>query len=406
MRGLLVLIVGTVLLQAQSVALIDTVTILAVGDIMVTSKGTRLLDSLGVSYGLDSLRAELATADVRFANQESPIGTNKSERFDKKYTFLTPPRHAEVLVDGNFDVVSLANNHGMDYGMPAMKETFAWLESKGIKWAGAGANLTDARKPAIIERNGIRYGFMAYSNTFPEEFWATPTRGGNPFGHASYLEKDIPALRERVDYLFVSFHWGSEKMTATKQYQKDLARLAIDLGADGVFAHHPHVLQGFEYYKGKPIAYSLGNFLFASWSNSVWDSAILKVKFAKGEFLGAELVPILINNFQTELQPRILTGEKAQKSLKVVAELSAVWGTEIRIENDRGYFGPTLAQASPLVLDTPVSEDSAEVSIMADEITTLDMSKGPVILSDTMSAAEEISVDKKSKRKRRTRKRD
>lgn len=362
----------------------DTVTIIAVGDIMVTSRGTALLDRVGISYGLDSLRAELATGDVRFGNQEAPIGTIKTGRFDKKYTFLTPPRHAEVLVDGGFDVVSLANNHAMDYGMPALKETFAWLESKGIKWAGAGLNLKDSRKPAIIERNGVTYGFLAYSNTYPEEFWSTPSKGGNPFGHASYLKKDIPALRDKVDYLFVSFHWGSEKMTATKTYQKELGRLAIDLGADGVFAHHPHVLQGFEHYKGKPIAYSLGNFLFASWSNSVWDSAILKVRFVDGKFLGAELVPILVNNFQVELQPRILRGEAAQKSLSAMAELSSVWGTEIRIENDRGYFGPVMAAAPP---------KPAEETVVDTTISPVDTVEAPVVDSvDVVAIKEDTTI--------------
>jgi len=332
----------------------DTISVTAVGDIMVTSRGTAFLDEVGITYPLDSVRHELQ-ADILFGNQESPIGPEGTgTKFDKTYAFLTPLRHAEVVPREGFDVVSLANNHAMDYGVEALRTTTAFLDSNGIAYCGAGENITDARTPAIIEKDGVKYGFLAYSNTFPEEFWASATNPGNPFGHAHYLEEDIPALREQVDYLFVSFHWGSERMDSTKEYQKNLGRLAIDLGADAVFAHHPHVLQGMELYKGKVIAYSLGNFLFASWTNSVWDSAILKLQFANGAFIGAEIVPLLINNFQVELQPKILTGEKAQKSLTALAALSAKFGTTMTIENDRGYIRP---EPREVIVEDVVEED-------------------------------------------------
>lgn len=319
----------------------DTVTVIAVGDIMVTSKGTARLDQTGVPYVLDSVRHELK-GDLLFGNQEAPIGPKGTgQKFDKKFAFLTPLRHAEILNDGGFDVVSLANNHAMDFGPEALKTTMDFLDKNNIAHAGAGMNLADARKPAIVEKNGVKYGFLAYSNTFPEEFWATKTTAGNPFGHQKWVEADVKKLREQVDYVFVSFHWGSERMDSTKQYQKDLGRAAIDAGADGVFAHHPHVLQGMELYKGKLIAYSLGNFAFASWTNSVWDSAILKCRFVDGKFLGAEIVPLLINNFQVELQPKILTGGKAQKSLNALAKLSGkLNNTVLTIKNDRGYIAP------------------------------------------------------------------
>ncbi len=319
----------------------DTVTVVAVGDIMVTSRGTAFLDKKVISYPLDSVRNELK-ADLLFGNQEAPIGPKGTgKKFDKKYAFLTPPRHGKILSDGGFDVVSLANNHAMDYGAEALKTTTDFLKTQGIAHAGAGRNLAEARTPAIIEKNGVKYGVLAYSNTFPKEFWASDSTAGNPFGYDHYLKTDIKALREKVDYLFVSFHWGSERMDSTKQYQKVLGRLAIDLGADAVFGHHPHVLQGMELYKGKLIAYSLGNFAFASWTNSVWDSAILKLRFSNKTFVGAEIVPILINNFKVELQPKILKGAGAQKSLTALAALSDTLGTKLTIKGDRGFIIPS-----------------------------------------------------------------
>lgn len=318
----------------------DTVTVIAVGDIMVTSRGTAFLDQTGIKYPLDSVRHELK-GDLLFGNQEAPIGPKGTgTKFDKKFAFITPLRHAEILNDGGFDVVSLANNHAMDFGPKALKTTVDFLDKNGIAHAGAGQNLAEARKPAIIEKNGVKYGVLAYSNTFPKEFWATDSTAGNPFGHAHFVKADIAKLRDKVDYLFVSFHWGSERMDSTKQYQKDLGRLAIDCGADAVFGHHPHILQGMELYKGKLIAYSLGNFAFASWVNSVWDSAILKVRFANGEFLGAEIVPLLVNNFKVEMQPKILTGAGAQKSLTALAALSDTLGTKLEIKGERGFITP------------------------------------------------------------------
>ncbi len=369
-------IIALLFIVIISINAADTVSVTAVGDIMVTSRGTAFLDQVGNTYPLDSVRHELQ-ADILFGNQEAPIGpAGTGTKFDKTYAFLTPLRHAEIVPQEGFDVVSLANNHAMDYGAEALGTTMEFLDSNNVAYCGAGMNLNDARSPAIIEKDGIKYGFLAYSNTYPEEFWATSTRAGNPFGHAHYLKADIPALRDQVDYLFVSFHWGSERMDSTKQYQKDLGRLAIDLGADGVFAHHPHVLQGMELYKGKVIAYSLGNFLFASWSNSVWDSAILKLQFADGQFIGAEIVPLLINNFQVELQPKVLTGEKAQKSLTALAALSAKFGTTMTIENDRGYIRP-----EPAIVEI---EESPEAEAVVDDITTAD--------KEGLSSSEDSSV--------------
>ena len=141
-----------------------------------------------------------------------------------------------------------------------------------------------------------------------------------------------------MDYLFVSFHWGAEKRKTPKDYQMMLGRLAIDLGADAVFGHHPHVLQGMEHYKGRLIAYSLGNFCFATWTDSVWDSAILKLFFADGKFLKAEIIPILINNFQVEFQTRPLKGSDAKKSLNSLAVLCDSLNTTLTIVNDRGII--------------------------------------------------------------------
>lgn len=325
--------------DTQAVARPDTLTVIAVGDVMFANHGTRILDSLGIQYPLDSVREALSAADLRICNLESPV-SDTGERFDKTYTFKIPVRHAGLLKDGGFDVVHLANNHILDNGEVALDNTFRILDSMGIAHCGAGRNLEEARRPAVVEKKGIKIGFLGYSNTFPEEFWAGKDRPGTAFGHARYLDEDIPRALSQVDILIVVFHWGAEKMEYPKNYQRELGRHAIDLGAHAVVGHHPHVLQGVEIYKGRPIAYSLGNFCFATWTNAVWDSTIFKMYFAGGRFLKAEVIPVLINNFQVEFQPRRLKGAGAEKSLEKFAGLCDSLGTRLVIEGETGWVIP------------------------------------------------------------------
>jgi len=314
----------------------DTLTVNAVGDVMFANWATSLLDSAGITYPLAKVKTLLLDADVRVGNLESPI-SDSGVKFDKTYTFKIPVRHAGVLLDGGFDVMTLANNHILDNGEGALLSTFHVLDSLGVKHIGAGRNIAEARQPVIIEKKGIKVGFLGYSLTFPEEFWADEKRPGTAYGHAHYLQEDIPKLRSQVDILIVVFHWGVEKSLVLKDYQKEMGHLAIDLGADAVVAHHPHVLQGIELYKGKPIAYSLGNFCFGTWTNAVWDSAILKLFFSGGKFLKAEVTPLLVNNNQVRMQPRPLTGADALKSLNGLKGLCDSLKTALVIEGEKGF---------------------------------------------------------------------
>ena len=277
--------------------------------------------------------------DIRICNLEVALADSGTP-FEKTYTYCMPTRHAGAVAAGCFDVVHLANNHILDFGVSALSSTLRLLDSMGIGHTGAGTTIAHAREPALVRKGSVITGFLSYSCTFPEEFWATSTRPGTAFCDSSYLARDIPALREKVDYLVVSFHWGAERMTVPKDYQRALGRYCIDLGADAVLGHHPHVLQGIEVYKGRPIAYSLGNFTFSTWTNAVWDSGILRLFFADRMFVKAEFVPVLINNFKVELQPRILKGEEAQRTLKNFSALCDSVGTTLVIDGDRGYIKP------------------------------------------------------------------
>jgi poly-gamma-glutamate synthesis protein (capsule biosynthesis protein) len=131
-----------------------------------------------------------------------------------------------------------------------------------------------------------------------------------------------------------------------------MGHLAIDLGADAVVGHHPHILQGIELYKGRPIAYSLGNFCFGTWTNAVWDSAILKLFFSGGKFLKAEVIPLLINNNQVRMQPRPLDGADALKSLNGLSALCDSLNTKLVIEGERGFVYGAADSAAAAQPDT------------------------------------------------------
>src|SRR3989339_288349 len=223
----LILVFG--LVRALFAGLSDTVTVIAGGDCMFGTNVTDLLDKNGVDYPFCGVKNVLNEADVRICNLEAPIADSGTP-FNKTYTFRIAMRHAAAFKA--FEVAHLANNHILDNGEGALFSTLNVLDSLGIRHIGAGRNIAEARKPVIIERKGVKIGFLGYSLTFPEEFWAADGKPGTAFGHAHYLREDIPAAKKQCDYLVVVFHWGVEKSLSLRDYQKELGHLSVDLGAD------------------------------------------------------------------------------------------------------------------------------------------------------------------------------
>ena len=300
----------------------DSLSIVAVGDIMMGGSALSFIQKKGSDYPFDSTRAIVNSADITFANLEAPF-TSSGNVFKKKFTFKVPPEYADGLLHTGFDILSLANNHILDYGRKGLLSTFHTLDSLGIAYVGAGRNRKEAEQEKILERDGWRVGFLAYSLTYPEEFWATTNRCGTAYPEIKELKKSISSLRKKVNIVVVSFHWGSELMTHPKPYQKFYAHCAIDWGADLVLGHHPHVLQGLEMYHSKLIVYSLGNFVFGSYSSKVRESIILKVCFDKnGSLTTAKVIPICVFNSKVQFQPRLLHGTSKGKVIQTLNTIS------------------------------------------------------------------------------------
>lgn len=211
----------------------------------------------------------LKDADFRIGNLECPIATVGVPMESKIYSFRAHPRVLPFL-EQHIDAVSVANNHTGDYGKAAFMETLEQLDSKGILHFGGGANASSAHKPLWINRNGIKIAVLGYNEFKPRSFEAGAMTPGIAWSEDSHVDSDIRAARKAgADVVIPFMHWGWERETTPSERQTKLARKMIAAGADIVVGSHPHVVQGAEIYRGKPIIYSLGNFVFDSFTTAV-----------------------------------------------------------------------------------------------------------------------------------------
>ena len=200
-------------------------------------------------------------ADITIGNLETAVGTH-GEKAQKPFTFLAHPRVIPFL-KRNFSAVSLANNHSVDYGIPAFEAMLDAFDRQGLRYFGGGQNIRSAHEPVVFHVKGKRIAVLGYDIFQPRSFEADTDRPGVAWSEDSQVLRDIRAARtiHKADVVIPVMHWGWEDPIANDR-QRQLARLMIDAGADAVIGGHPHQLQDTERYQGKPIFYSLGNFVF------------------------------------------------------------------------------------------------------------------------------------------------
>ncbi|MDD2899489.1 MAG: CapA family protein [Desulfuromonadaceae bacterium] len=314
----------------------EEIVINAVGDVMLAGKWAPLLRKKGYDYPFSGVRKVLASADINCANLESPIAADGEEYTDKKYRFRADPTVAGAIRAAGFNLVTLANNHSMDFGGDALAETRQHLSDKGIASIGAGKNISDARRMALFTIKSKRLAFLAYSLTQPFEFFAGLEHPGTAPGYEKLVTADIASARKQADYVIVSFHWGKEALSTVQQYQQSMARKSIEAGADVIIGHHPHVLQGIEHYRNGLIFYSLGNFVFASKSTISDISVIIRLHF-NGELRSAEILPLDVLHQRVGFQPQLLTGTRGEDVIRTLNDLSRPFRTEIQ-HTDSTYF--------------------------------------------------------------------
>ncbi|MBI5783503.1 MAG: CapA family protein [Gammaproteobacteria bacterium] len=304
--------------------------IAAVGDIMLGGTAAPEMRKYGYDYPFELTKDILKQAQIVFGNLEGPLTDGGAAGTAKQYVFRSPPdKIAPALARAGFNIVSLANNHTLDYGPEGLEDTRAALKIAGIHGVGAGRDLAEARQPVYMMADGVTVAFLAYSLTFPEEFWAGPDKPGTAFGHERFVRADVTAAREKADLVVVSFHWGQEGKTELRDYQTQLAHAAIDAGASAVLGHHPHILQGVERYKNGVILYSLGNFAFGSFSNTATRSAIALLTFRDRQWRELRMIPLNVKNAEVVFQPRPLVGRDAAEVVEHLQQLSQSLGTAL-----------------------------------------------------------------------------
>jgi poly-gamma-glutamate synthesis protein (capsule biosynthesis protein) len=308
--------------------------LILVGDIMLSRGVDITIRSKGYLYPFKNIAEVTNSAEVTFGNLESPLST-RGVKGDQIYSFRGNPEAVKGLLYAGFKVLNLANNHSYDYGRKAFEETLEILKKNKIQTIGAGRNLTEARKPAIFDLGDLKITFLGYDLS-PGAFPAGQDHPGVAKARHAWIIKDLEKVKESVDFVIVSFHWGIEYRDFPTGYQQSLAHMAVDCGADMVVGHHPHTFQGIELYKGKLISYSLGNFVFDQKDLKNNQSIILRVTFNQEGLLKAEIIPIEMVTFPRS--PKIAEGEMAQEILNRLRIDSSIFGTEFEFLNGRGYI--------------------------------------------------------------------
>jgi poly-gamma-glutamate synthesis protein (capsule biosynthesis protein) len=247
----------------------ETVTIIATGDIILDEPEP---DSFFEHVGDLTRNADLVIGHVEVPHTDRGVPLT--------HRAISPPADPANLValkNAGFHVITLAANHAFDQGEPGIVDTIETLKGHGMQVAGTGLNITEARKPAVIEKKGIRFGVLSYNCVGPKDSFATADRAGCAYVEnlpepvngslldaesLQWMRDDIAALKPQVDVVIVALHKGIVHTPAkVLDYEKEVAHAAVDAGANLVISHHAHILRGIEMYKGVPIYHGLNNFV-------------------------------------------------------------------------------------------------------------------------------------------------
>lgn len=315
------------------------VTLVAVGDIMLSRFVATKMERYGdYTYPFLETADFLREADLTFGNLECPIADGR-QIGSTEMVFRADREVREGLVYAGFDVLSVANNHTMNFGEEAMKDTLHYLKVKKIKPVGGGRSYEEAHQSVIKEVKGLKLAFLAYTDTdvVPDSYGATGVpasvgmtgeagqivaegKPGVAFMEVAAMEADVAAALNEADLVIVSMHSGTEYVSWANQRQIEFAHKAIEAGASLVLGHHPHVIQPVEKYLDGYILYSLGNFVFDQmWSQPTREGLVAEIVLSAEGVQEMDFRAIVIEDW---VQPRWASPEESERILET---LGAEW---------------------------------------------------------------------------------
>nr|WP_246317459.1 CapA family protein [Paenibacillus agri] len=267
------------------------------GDILLDGFVGEQIARYGVNYPFAKVAPVLRKADMAFANLETPVSVRGTPS-QKSFVFRSNPSALSGLTFSGIDGVTLANNHILDYGRTAMLDTLVHLDRYGIGHTGAGADIKQAFKPFVKTVKGKRIAVLGVSRVLPSPSWyAGPSTPGAASAYTlEPLLSEIRASSKVNDFTVVYIHWNEEFKDYPEKYARTLAKQIIDSGADMIVGAHSHCLMGIEYYKHKPIYYSLGNFVFnrsTRGGDKTLHSMLLNIEL-KGSDMTGRITPVKI----------------------------------------------------------------------------------------------------------------
>ena len=294
----------------------------------------------GGAAALANVASELSAADVTIANLECPLTDDESEAlYGKDVLWRSNPKGIDALTSAGIDLVSLANNHIMDYGGVGLSDTLTALDDAGILHAGAGMTEEDAAKMAELNVGNISIAFLSWTDIVPDYFISYDDNPGVVSARLN-MEDACNRVREAKknhDIVIVAMHWGVEYQDYIDEYlQQNPGHELVDAGADVVWGNHPHVIEGIELYNGSLISYSQGDFVCDHYSRETGESFILTFDITRDGITNIVATPVYLDDENGI--PSIVHGEDAANILERLEQISEGMNTTFELKDDKAYI--------------------------------------------------------------------
>ena len=307
------------------------------GDVMLGRLVNKQISRTNYQYPWGDMLPLLKKTDLNLINLETTL-TTSNKAVPKVFNFKSNPENVQTLKEARIDVVTLANNHILDFDVEGMKETLTTLDRAGTLHVGAGLNLAKAQQPVIISKNDIIIGIVGYTDNEPGWKAAADKPGTNYIhvGTHKHVIEEIKELKKKVNILIFTIHWGPNMVQRPSKTFQAFAHSMIDAGVDIFHGHSAHIFQGIEIYKNKVIFYDTGDFVddyYVTPSLRNDRSFLFLVEVDRQEIRGVQLVPVLVSHMQVN---KAVDKDK-EEMVKRMKALSQPFGTSI-IESNEGVF--------------------------------------------------------------------